>query len=95
MPALPDFAADRFATAPLFTGPGVRVVGFAFRAGQAIGAHTTSEDAFLLATEGRLRVVVGTEPHRLDAGDGIVLPGGVPHAVEALTDARAVLVRPR
>jgi|GEM_PF-6543216 len=95
MPTLPDFADDRFATAPLFSSDAVRVVGFAFRAGQAIGAHATGADAFLLATEGRLRVVIGDAPHEIAAGTGIALPGGVPHAVEALTDARAVLVRTR
>lgn len=95
MPTLPEFSDDRFATAPLFTTPGVRVVGFAFRAGQAIGAHATGEDAFLLVTDGRLRVVIGDAPHEIGAGAGLALPGGVPHAVEALTDARAVLVRTR
>lgn len=95
MPVLPAFSDDRFATAPLFSTPGVRVVGFAFRAGQAIGTHSTGEDAFLLVTEGRVRVVIADAPHELDAGVGLLLPGGVPHAVEALTDARAVLVRTR
>lgn len=94
-PAMPAFADDRFATAVLYSAPGARVTGFAFRAGQAIGSHAVPDEAFLLVTEGRVRVVVGDTPHELSAGEGVTLPAGVPHAVEGLTDARAVLVRPR
>jgi quercetin dioxygenase-like cupin family protein len=94
LPALPGFDDARFATAALYTGT-TQVNGFAFRAGQRLPEHSVPAEAFLLVTEGAARVTVGEATHRLRAGDGIVLPGGVPHALEATEDTRIVLVRAR
>ncbi len=37
--------------------------------------------------EGRLRFVVGEEEHVVSAGESMIVPSGVPHAVEALADS--------
>lgn len=92
LPALPDFDDARFTTAKLYDG-GALVTGFAFRAGQGLPAHAVPDEAFLLVTEGAAHVTVGDEVHALGAGDGVVLPGGVPHALEATRDTRVILVR--
>lgn len=94
MRALPDFDDARFTTAALYGGT-TRVNGFAFRAGQGLPEHSVPEEAFLIVTEGAARVTVGDDTHHLGAGGGIVLPGGVPHALEATEDSRIVLVRAR
>jgi quercetin dioxygenase-like cupin family protein len=92
VPPLPDFDDTQFSTATLYDG-GARVTGFAFRTGQGLPAHSVSDEAFLLVTEGAAYVTVGDEVHALSAGDGVVLPGGVPHALEAMSNTRVVLVR--
>ncbi|OZC01422.1 cupin domain-containing protein [Rubricoccus marinus] len=94
MPSLPDFDDARFASAPLYAGA-ARVTGFAFRAGQGLKTHTVPDEAFLLVTEGSAGVTVDGTLHTLGPGDGIVLPAEVPHAVDAPTDARLVLIRSR
>jgi quercetin dioxygenase-like cupin family protein len=94
MPLLPDADDAPFTTADLYDG-NTRVKGFAFRAGQGLPVHTVPVEAYLLVTEGAVRVTVGDDEHALRAGEGLVLPGGVAHALEAIEDTRAVLIRPR
>lgn len=92
MPLLPNSADAPFATADLYDGT-TRVKGFAFRAGQALPTHTVPVEAFLLVTEGAVRVTVGDDARTLRTGEGIVLPGGIAHALVAISDSRAVLIR--
>lgn len=94
MPSLPDYDEVRCQTAALYAGT-TRVNGFAFRAGQGLPEHAVPAEAFLIVTEGAARVTIGDTSHDLGAGDGVVLPADVPHALVATADARAVLVRAR
>ncbi len=94
MPTLPDFDDARFTSAKLYEGD-TRVTGFAFRAGQGLPEHSVADEAFLLVTEGAARVTLGGSVYTLGAGDGVVLPGGVPHTLDATEDTRIVLVRAR
>lgn len=94
MTSLPDFDDARFATASLYAGT-TRVNGFAFRAGQGLPEHAVPAEAFLIVTEGAARVTIGDAVHTLAAGDGVVLPADVPHALTAREDTRIVLVRAR
>ena len=94
MTSLPDFDDARFQTAALYSGT-TRVNGFAFRAGQGLPEHAVPAEAFLIVTEGAARVTIGDATHTLAAGDGVVLPADVPHALTATDDTRILLVRAR
>lgn len=94
MASLPGYDNARFQTATLYGGT-TRINGFAFRAGQGLPEHTVPAEAFLIVTEGTARVTVGSVEHDLGAGDGIVLPADVPHALTATDDTRILLVRAR
>src|SRR5512143_703277 len=56
---------------------------FAFDQGQALSEHTTPYDALVQALDGRAEITIGGTPHALEAGDMLILPGNVPHAVRA------------
>jgi quercetin dioxygenase-like cupin family protein len=56
---------------------------FAFDRGQELSEHTTPHDALLMCVEGATLVTIQDEQHRLAAGDLILLPANVPHAVRA------------
>ena len=90
--ALPAYDYAQFTSAPLYEGT-ARVIGFAFRAGQRLASHTVAEEAYLFVVEGAARVTVGDDVHTLRAGEGVVLPGGVPHALDADEDTRITVVR--
>lgn len=65
---------------------------FAFAAGEGLAEHTTPFDALVLPLEGSLTLVIGGV--RVDAAPGTIvrLPAQVPHAVEAPTASRMLLV---
>ena len=56
------------------------------RAGTSVPSHHHPHEQVATVLEGRLRFVVGDEEHVLEKGDSMVVPSGVPHAVEALED---------
>lgn len=54
---------------------------FSFDTGEEISAHTTSGDAMVTVLEGKGRFTVGGEVFFLEAGDTLIMPKGIPHAV--------------
>lgn len=54
---------------------------FAFEAGEEISTHASGGDAMVTVLEGRGRFTVGGEVFFLSAGETLVMPKDVPHAV--------------
>lgn len=67
----------------LLKRPAGNVTLFAFDEGEELSEHTCPYEALLHVLDGVGEVTIGGEPHRLSAGQMIVLPAGVPHAVRA------------
>lgn len=61
----------------------VSVTLFAFDQGEEIGTHDSTGDAMVTVMEGTGRFTVGGTPHIVHAGETLVMPAGVPHAVYA------------
>jgi len=57
---------------------------FAFDKGQKLSEHTAPFDALVMALQGSVDIILDGVHHTLTAGDAIVMPGGVIHAVEAV-----------
>ena len=58
---------------------------FAFDEGQGLSEHTTPFDALVHILDGAAVVTVGGRPHDLVAGEMILMPASVPHALKATT----------
>ena len=56
---------------------------FAFDQGQGLSEHTAPFDAFVQILEGEAELVIGGESLFPKAGDSVVMPAGIPHAVKA------------
>ena len=65
---------------------------FAFDRGQGLSEHSAPFDALVMVLEGRGRIRIGGEDHELQAGEIIVMPANVPHAVEAPEPFKMLLV---
>ncbi len=61
----------------------VSVTLFAFDKGEEISTHDSSGDAMVTVLEGTGRFTVGGVPHLVQAGETLVMPAKVPHAVYA------------
>jgi quercetin dioxygenase-like cupin family protein len=56
---------------------------FAFDHGQGLSEHTTPFDALVHVLDGAAEITVGGTPHHLRAGEMILMPANVPHALKA------------
>ena len=59
----------------------VSVTVFSFDKGEEISTHAAAGDAMVTVLEGKGRFTVGGEVFYLDAGDTLVMPKDIPHAV--------------
>ena len=69
----------------------VSVTLFAFSKGEEIGTHDSTGDAFVHVLEGTGRYTVGGVEHIVRAGEALVMPAKVPHAVYAEEDFKWIL----
>ena len=65
---------------------------FAFDAGQELAEHTAPFDALVLVLEGTVQLTIGGTPVLAVPGTIVLMPAGVPHALEAPEAARMLLV---
>jgi quercetin dioxygenase-like cupin family protein len=56
---------------------------FAFDRGQGLSEHTTPFDALVHILDGAAEITVGGTPHDLRAGEMILMPASIPHALKA------------
>ena len=71
--------------------PAGTVTLFALDAGQGLSEHSAPFDALVQILEGALSVRVGGHVHELAAGEMIVMPADVPHALSAAVPAKFLL----
>jgi quercetin dioxygenase-like cupin family protein len=65
---------------------------FAFDAGQALSEHTAPFDALVQVSDGEAEIRIAGVPHRVGAGEMIIMPGHQPHALRALTPFKMMLI---
>ncbi len=65
---------------------------FAFDAGEGLSEHTAPFDALVLVLEGEVEVRISGKPYRLCAGEMLIMPAHEPHALQALTAFKMLLV---
>jgi len=65
---------------------------FAFDDGQGLSEHTAPYDAFVQIVDGAADITVGGEDHRVVAGQMIIMPANVPHALRAVGRFKMLLV---
>jgi quercetin dioxygenase-like cupin family protein len=56
---------------------------FAFDAGQGLGEHTAPFDALVQVLEGEVEIRIAGHPHRVTAGQLLLMPAQQPHALKA------------
>lgn len=68
---------------------------FAFDKEQSLSKHTAPFDAFVQILEGEANIIIDDIPAKLGAGDGIIMPANIPHAVEAPHKFKMLLIMMR
>ncbi len=69
----------------------VKVVLFAFAAGEELSEHTASRPAILHVLDGGFEVQLGEARHDCEAGAWMYMPAGLPHSLKAKSPSRLML----
>ena len=56
---------------------------FAFDKGQKLSEHSAPFDAMIQVLEGKAEIFIDRVPYEVNAGQAIIMPANIPHAVNA------------
>ena len=80
---LVEYAPDSIVSRTIQKSPAGTITLFAFAAGQELSEHSAPFNAWIQVLEGQAKVIIGGKPVTADAGEILLLPANVPHAVGA------------
>lgn len=89
--ALAAYGEGQVVSRTLVQNASVSLTLFAFDKEEEISTHSSEGDALVQIFEGTARITIGGEEHVVEAGQSIVMPAGVPHALFALEPFKMLL----
>ena len=90
--ALVEYAADSVVSKTILDKPAGTLTLFAFDTGQQLSEHTAPYDAVVQVVDGRARVTIAGQDQDVQAGEMIIMPAHVPHAVMAAEPFKMLLI---
>jgi quercetin dioxygenase-like cupin family protein len=78
-----DYAGDAIVSRTILETPAGTLTLFAFDEGQSLSEHTAPFDALVQVLDGQVELTIGGEVVRAKAGESVLMPADVPHAVRA------------
>lgn len=63
--------------------PAANITLFALAEGEGISTHTTSGDAMVQILDGEAEITIGDQTLTVKAGETVIMPSDIPHALEA------------
>ena len=80
---LVEYGEDSIVSKTILEKPGGTITLFAFDKAQRLSEHQTPYDAVVQIVDGAALLTIGGEDVKVSAGEIIIMPGNVPHAVAA------------
>jgi quercetin dioxygenase-like cupin family protein len=87
-----DYADDSIVSKTLIDKPVGTITLFAFDKGQKLSEHTAPYDAVVQLIDGSADITIGGKVETICAGQLIVMPANVPHAVAAKEKFKMMLI---
>jgi quercetin dioxygenase-like cupin family protein len=92
---LVEYAADSIVSKTILDKPVGTITLFAFDKGQRLSEHQTPFDAVVQIVDGSAQLTIGGKDIIVSAGQIVIMPGNVPHAVAALEKFKMLLTMVR
>lgn len=83
LPGLVEYADGAVVSRTIAENKAGTITLFAFDAGQGLSEHTAPFDALVQVIDGEGGVTIGGKPCRVKAGQIVLMPAAIPHAVRA------------
>ncbi len=90
--AMVDYSAGSIVSRILMKNSAGSVTLFSFDAGQELSEHAAPFDALVQILEGKGDIIIDKKKHILQAGEIILMPANIPHAVKAPQRFKMLLV---
>jgi quercetin dioxygenase-like cupin family protein len=87
-----DYAAGSVVSKTLIKKDIGNVTLFAFDSGQGLSEHTAPFDALVYILDGEAEISIGGKPQHVAAGEMLIMPANIVHALQAKTPFKMLLV---
>ncbi len=87
-----DYAGGSVVSKTLLKKDVGNVTLFAFDSGQGLSEHTAPFDAMVYILDGEAEIVLGGQPQTVSAGEMLIMPANVSHALQACKPFKMLLV---
>ena len=89
--ALVTYQTGQIVSRTLVQNRAVSLTLFAFDANEEISSHASKGDAMVQILDGKAKITIGEGTYFLSAGETVVMPAGVPPALEAVEPFKMLL----
>jgi quercetin dioxygenase-like cupin family protein len=89
--SLVEYSADSIVSKALIDTKAGTITLFAFDLGQGLSEHTAPYDAIVQIIDGDAEVTIGGTVIRASAGNVVVMPANIPHALKAIKRFKMLL----
>ncbi|MEW6350489.1 MAG: cupin domain-containing protein [Thermodesulfobacteriota bacterium] len=89
---LVDYEEGRVVSRTFAQNKVVSLTLFAFDKGEGLSSHTAAGDAFVHVLDGTASITIGEKTVLVKAGEVVVMPAGIPHALDAHERFKMLLV---
>jgi quercetin dioxygenase-like cupin family protein len=89
--ALVDYQSGSIVSREILKGATGKITLFAFDEGEGLSEHTSPFNALVQIVEGEAEITISGQPHRVTAGELILMPAQQPHALAAVKRFKMVL----
>lgn len=86
-----DYSSDGIVSKRIIQKPTGNVSLFSFDKGQQLSEHTAPFDALIQVLEGSAEIIINSKPYQVSAGQAIIMPANIPHAVKAAAQFKMLL----
>ena len=90
--SLVEYSEDSVVSKTVINKPVGTVTLFAFDKGQSLSEHTSPYDALVQVIDGNAMLTIESENIEVANGQLIIMPGGIPHSVNAEEKFKMILV---
>lgn len=87
-----EYQNDTIVSKQLIKSQAGNITLFAFSKGEGLSEHTAPFDAFISILDGNAKVFIYKKEYALEAGESIIMPANIPHALQAEEKFKMMLV---
>lgn len=87
-----QYAKDAIVSKTLIKKEKGSVTTFAFDLGQGLSEHTAPFDAMVHILDGEAEVIIDGKSQTVKAGEFIIMPANIPHALNSITPFKMMLI---